>query len=147
MQIAELDRELEDLAIAARVLARLGENESASEGVLRPVAMHTQSLVDGLRRAAARRAREGRPVKEVLLEVLRDAYPIALQASEVRRRARDTYRVDVNPNTLTVSLSRFRDAGLVSITNKKWSYVPDRSEPNLARLAEGRLPDDDLQGG
>jgi hypothetical protein len=69
------------------------------------------------------------------LEILQDAYPAPMAAKDLRERAVSQYQREVNPNTLTVSLARCREEGIVALANKRWSYVPRVGEIPIARRA------------
>jgi hypothetical protein len=63
------------------------------------------------------------PVKDMLLVIVREAGPEGVSAEQIRARAQIKFGVDVNPNTLTVSLVRHRKDGKVKCDKKRWFYV------------------------
>lgn len=123
-QLAAIDREISDLHTAERVLCGLSEAPSDfSVAVPEPVGKHIGPILSKLKRRAT-----GRQIKEMALEVLRAAYPDSLKASEIRQGCLGRFGVDINSNTLTVSLARYRDQGLVDLANRAWCYIPDRDD-------------------
>ena len=75
---------------------------------------------------------EGRsmPVKIIVLAILHSAYPEGLNAKQIRGKAVAAYGTELNPNTLTVTLGRYREDGTVRNVGRTWYFVPLEERPN-----------------
>jgi hypothetical protein len=62
-------------------------------------------------------------VKDMILNILRDAAPTGLNAAQIRGKAALRYKAQINPNTLTVSLCRFAKDGKVRSEGRTWFYI------------------------
>ena len=105
VDIASVDADLRDFQATLRVLDRLSGQAKSDRGAERPTA-----------------------VKDVCFDILEEAFPAGLQAAEIKERGLARYGMDINSNTLTVSLGRLKDAGQVRIEGRTWFYVPPESE-------------------
>ncbi|MBP6012035.1 MAG: hypothetical protein KBA31_07390 [Alphaproteobacteria bacterium] len=124
--IADVDTKLSELDIAERVAASIPDIDDEVD----PPPM--QRIGDAARAILRPHVFYGggkeKPVKEMLLDVLRDAYPSALTAGDLRELALERFGKAINPNTLTVTLVRYRHDKLVTVVNKMWRYVPHPSD-------------------
>ena len=59
-----------------------------------------------------------------------------MQASDIRTIAQEKYGVDLNPNTLTVTLGRLKAKRLVRIDGRTWFYMPKDERQQSAPSAE-----------
>ena len=91
----------------------------------------------------------GKPmVKDMILSVLRDAYPHGLSAAQIKAKAYLRFKQHINPNTLTVSLGRYSkpkpgEAKLAKCDGRVWYYIrqgePEKTRsPELALINGGR---------
>jgi hypothetical protein len=69
-------------------------------------------------------------VKDMILSILKDAYPTGLTAAQIKGKAFLRYQEHINPNTLTVTLVRFGKAkpgeqALVKCEGRVWTYIRD----------------------
>jgi hypothetical protein len=119
VRIAAIDKELNELVTSERVIIGLADSEESGLSSPIPFALYSARIISKLKRRAA-----GRQICEMVLEVLRDAYPEELKAAEIRQLILARFEVEINPNTLTVSLVRHREARLVKLVKKAWSYIP-----------------------
>lgn len=87
-------------------------------------------------------------VKEMILAVLRDAYPNGMTAEQIKGKAFLRFKQHINPNTLTVSLGRYSkpkegEPRLARCEGRTWFYIRDTDTvppraPELALLNGGR---------
>lgn len=87
-------------------------------------------------------------VKDMILAVLRDAYPNGMTAEQIKGKAFLRYQQHINPNTLTVSLGRYSkpkegELRLARCEGRVWFYIRDTDTvparaPELALLNGGR---------
>lgn len=119
-RMAEIDKEIVDQDTALRVFNSLvpsaTEDPSDSQAPL-PFAPAS----NGINATPS-------TVKDLILEILRSASPQGLKAGQIRETAQESYGVDINANTLTVSLGRFKTDGKVRIRMRKWFFVPPTRE-------------------
>lgn len=124
-RLLELNRQAEDDETALRVLKGLypdgfADDTNADEeppppaGTLARI-IHEQAVKN---------------IKDKVLDVLRSSYPLGLNAAQIRAKAFLKYKEHLNPNTLTVSLVRFRKDGKVRIEGREWFYVRDLADGN-----------------
>jgi hypothetical protein len=70
-----------------------------------------------------------RGVKQARIKkILSERYPEGLNAAEINSWSRDLFGEEINPNTLTVTLGRMRNKGLVRIEGRTWFFVPQNEE-------------------
>lgn len=62
-------------------------------------------------------------VNELVLEILMRSHPEPLKAADIRREALKQYGVEINQNTLTTSLARYRSQRVVTLVHKSWLYL------------------------
>jgi hypothetical protein len=94
----------------------------------------------------APRRNDGYMVKDMVLAVLRDAFPAGLNASEIKHRAYNRFKQHINPNTLTVTLGRYSkpkdgDPVIARCVGRVWFYVPPINvvrSPELALVNGGK---------
>ncbi|MBA2587742.1 MAG: hypothetical protein H0U98_03860 [Alphaproteobacteria bacterium] len=121
---AQLNAEGEADAVAKRVYLETVKPASAVKPSPKPDAVEPapQATVEG--GAAA----EEIPVKDMILTVLRDAYPLGLTAKQIKGKAYMRFKKHINPNTLTVSLGRYSkpkdgEPRLARCDGRTWFYV------------------------
>ena len=118
-RLSEIDKEVADQDTAIRVVKSvMGQVVSAGEAIQdqadTPMPIRTNPL--------------GYRVKDVAIAVLKDAYPNSMNAADIRKAALEKYGIEINSNTLTVSLSRWKTDGRVMIVGREWSYLPKAAE-------------------
>lgn len=123
-QISEIDVELKDYETALRVALKITgftpivtvstQTPTTSESESEP----TQDVVEF-----------SGSMKDLALEILKSRYPRGFKASGIRHVARTDYDINLNPNTLTVSLGRLKASGDVRIIGRGWYYTPKKSAP------------------
>lgn len=96
-----------DTPVAKRMTPILGDVVAAQEGV---VATNHKSV-------------DHPPIKDMLLAIVKEAYPNGLKASQIRAKAYVRWGVEINQNTLTVSLARHQEHDRVKCVNRLWFYV------------------------
>ncbi|MDP6788159.1 MAG: hypothetical protein QGI13_13630 [Rhodospirillales bacterium] len=62
--------------------------------------------------------------KTVIRRIVKEAYPEGLQAAQIRGLAKEKNGIELNPNTVTVTLGRYKEKGIVRLEGKTWFYVP-----------------------
>jgi len=110
-----IERKLVELATAERVFRELGVDLGAG---------NSADAIPGSGVSADGRKERRIKVKTVVREILKAAYPDGLQAAEIRERARREQNIELNPNTLTVTLGRYKEKGMARIEGKTWFFVP-----------------------
>jgi len=95
--------------------------------------------------AAVQMASNGMRVKDMVLAVVRDAYPQGLTAKQIKGKAFLRYKHDINPNTLTVTLVRYSkgNEARVRCDGRTWYYVPQKA--NGAAVSERKRYDPDIE--
>jgi hypothetical protein len=63
--------------------------------------------------------------KQMILSILKAAHPEGLVSKQIGGKAQLKYKAMINPNTLSVSLSRHQADGRVRLEGKTWFYVKD----------------------
>lgn len=116
-----IDSELADLEAAERVVMKMAPD------VVGRVTQILPSVSQSAQSALSPKAKR----KTIIREILRGVYPRGLQAGEIRQIARDMYGTELNPNTLTVTLGRHKEKGIVRIDGRTWYYIPEEArKPN-----------------
>ena len=122
-EITAIDAELKDYDTALRVAQKLaspvndgGEAQVPSSGILALVAAQEMLQFTG-------------SIRDLTLEILKSNYPNGMTAGNIRTFAKMRYDVDLNPNTLTVSLGRLKTNGDVRIVGRIWFYTPKKDAP------------------
>lgn len=64
------------------------------------------------------------PVKDMVLAILKTS-PNPLTAKQIKGMATIRFRTAINPNTLTVTLGRYKSDGTVRLEGRAWRYVPE----------------------
>jgi hypothetical protein len=131
-RLKDIDKEISEQEVAIRVI----RNVMGTANYTAPATNHSVGTVtDSVTTSIIHRspAFEGDPpsqlpIKDVILEVLRGAYPNVMNASEIREAALADFKVNVNPNTLTVALGRWKAKKRVVIEGRDWSYMPSALE-------------------
>ncbi len=137
-RIAELSREGEDDAIAARVYQDAMTSQTATAVAIasdpatpKPDAVEASPYkVVMMPRASV----EAPKVKDMILAVLRDAYPNGLTAANIKGKVYLRFKEQINSNTTTVTLGRFSKDGIVKNDSRVWFYVPAAPAPNIPQL-------------
>jgi hypothetical protein len=137
-RIAQLNTEAEKDSIALQVLKEMYPDgwKAAQERSPKP----DGALPSPIAKAATML------FKDVILAILRDAAPGGLTANQIKAKAMLKYKVEINPNTLTVTLGRFSrppdgSAPKAKYDGDVWRYLPTAS---LTNLKPAELP---LNGG
>jgi len=68
-------------------------------------------------------------VKDIVLSILKEAYPVGLTAAQIKGKAFLKFKTHINPNTLTVTLGRYSrpkdgEPRLARCDGRIWFYVP-----------------------
>lgn len=73
-------------------------------------------------------------VKDMVLAVIREAYPNGLTAKQIRGKAYLRFRQNINPNTLTVSLGRYSKGPepRARCEGRTWYYIPAKPNGGIA---------------
>lgn len=144
-RIAQLNAEADADAVAKRVYL-----EMKSAGLLadqQPAGDAKQAAMpDAVEPAPATevQAAEGTDlmVKDMILLVLKEAYPNGMTAAQIKGKAWLRFRKYINPNTLTVSLGRFSkpkdgEPRQARCDGRTWYYMREREllPPKSAQLA------------
>ena len=66
-------------------------------------------------------------IKHVVLNIVRDANPQGVTSQQIGARAAVKYRMQINKNTLGVSLGRHSRAGRIKCVSKRWYYIPEHA--------------------
>jgi len=125
-RVQEIDKELLDQETAIRVIRELLPPEPDVQPAPLPAGLVAAA------KAPAAGVQKPPLVKDMVLAILKDAYPRGLTAAEIRQGAIERFGATVNPNTLTVSLGRFKAENLVSIEGRQWRYTPTEAEKTEA---------------
>lgn len=123
-QISEIDVELKDYETALRVALKIttfAATVSVSTQTPTPSAPESEPAQDIVEFSGSK--------KDLTLEILKSRYPRGLQARSIRSVARKEYGIDLNPNTLTVSLGRLKTSGHVRIVARIWYFTPKKNAP------------------
>ncbi|MFG1422888.1 hypothetical protein [Roseixanthobacter liquoris] len=112
--IKEMQRELEELRVAERVIGRLGSEDDDDTP---PV----------------QRAPRARTVGDLILEVL-GAYG-ALESRDIFEKVREIQ--DTTFNTVSTTLSRLKDQGLVALEGRLWSQNLGKEATDLLLESPG----------
>lgn len=122
-EITAIDAELKDYDTALRVAKKLaspagesGEAQVPPTSVLGVATVQDVLTFDG-------------SMKDLITEILKVAYPRGMDAANIRHVARKKYAINLNPNTLTVSLGRLKASGDVRIVGRVWYYTPKKDAP------------------
>jgi hypothetical protein len=68
-------------------------------------------------------------IKDIVLSIVRqEAGKYGMTASTIRARVKLRHGIDVNPNTLTVSLVRHRKAGQLECRGRRWFYAAAKDQ-------------------
>ena len=110
-----IDHKLSELEIAERVIRELGADVVQSEGET-----PTFGNVERTESIQARRIKR----KTVIRDVLKAAWPEGLQSAEIRDCAKERYGIELNPNTVTVTLGRYKHKGMARIDGRTWFHIP-----------------------
>ena len=116
-EITNLDAELKELDTALRVAKKLEITGNTAVGIT-PSAKMTFAVNEPPNMVYSGTN------KDLIRKILHDEFPNGLQASDIRHKATTTYGRDINPNTLTVTLSRIKAAGEARIDRRTWFYTP-----------------------
>ena len=135
-RLHQLNQEAEEDAVAAKVLLKLYPEHVPAPA---PQLPEKPSILDRLRAArtlaastpspasvaATQDSGAGLKLKDMILNVLREAYPNGLKAQQIRGKVQIKYRTDLNPNTLTVTLVRYSkgDDPRARCEGRTWYYV------------------------
>ncbi len=122
-EIAAIDAELKDYDTALRVAEKLASPVAVVDETQVPT-----SSVLGLAGAQETLEFTG-SIRDLTLEILKSNYPNGMAAGDIRTYAREQYDVDLNPNTLTVSLGRLKAKGHVRIVGRVWYHTPKKNAP------------------
>ena len=114
-QIGDIDIEIKDYDTALRVARKLAlpSDKAQVPSSSTPDDLLTQNVVKFIG-----------SIKTLTYKILKYEYPKGMQASDIRTIAQEKYDVDLNPNTLTVTLGRLKGDGFVRIDGRVWFYVP-----------------------
>lgn len=122
-EIAAIDAELKDYDTALRVAKKLAS--PASEGGKAQVPSSGDLALAGAQDILQFTG----SIRDLTLEILKTNYPSGMTAGDIRIYAKMRYDVDLNPNTLTVSLGRLKANGHVRIDGRVWYHTPKKSAP------------------
>lgn len=141
-RLGEIVREAEEDAVALKVLREMYPDGYPSEptpvdaavelrgvsatGEARPVMALGASVIAIKQEPPIR-------VKDMILNILRDAAPTGLNAGQIKGKAMLRYKAQINSNTLTVSLCRYAKDGIVRSEGRTWFYI----RPNGAVAPNG----------
>lgn len=131
-EIGALDAELKECEIALRVAKKLGI--ASADLTLRA---HTPQVGMVMGGATQNVPKFKGQINKLALDILKQAYPRGMTASDIRQVAADDHAAEIKPTTLTVALGRYKNVDEVKIVGRNWFYVP----PN-----ERRTPVDDIFG-
>ena len=122
-EIATIDAELKDYDAALRVANKLASSAGQGSEVQVPSSgvLDLTEAQDTLRFTGS--------IRDLTLKILETNYPNGMAAGDIRRYAKERYDVDLNPNTLTVSLGRLKNNGHVGIDGRVWVYIRKESAP------------------
>ena len=67
-------------------------------------------------------------VRKYIEDALRAKYPLGASVGDIREYIQHRWRTDVNPNTVSVTLSRLKSDGIARLEGQDWHHVPDRPE-------------------
>lgn len=121
--IKEMERELQELRIAERVLGRMGSEDDEDD-------------------ASQPKAAKPKTVSELIAEVL-TVYG-ALESREILDRVLE--RQETTFNTVSTTLSRMKDQGLVALDGKNWRLafdggLNDKAEPSANQTGSNPQPE------
>ena len=114
-KIGLLDGELSDLEAAERVFRNIQSGDVAKKGSNRRA---PKASVAGSKRKRGQRF-EG-SIKELALQILSDLYPRGLRSAAICKLATTHYGREINKNSLTVTLGRLKEEGLVRLEGQTW---------------------------
>lgn len=114
-QITDIDIELKDYDTALRVARKLALSSDEAQVPSSSIShdLLTQTVVKFIG-----------SMKSLTYKILKSEYPKGMQASDIRTIAQENHGVDLNPNTLTVTLGRLKSDGRVRIDGRVWFYIP-----------------------
>lgn len=112
LAIETAQKELEELRVAERVLSRLGSMDSEGAQDVGPDRTSTTT---------------GRTVADMAVTVIEECGP--LDTPSVLEAIRIRFNSELQPATLSSTLSRTKSAGRLSLINGKWSLPQEKTEP------------------
>lgn len=128
-RLAVLNQEADEDAIALKVLRKLYPEQPKTPGNVILAHEFDRQRLSELPLAGERPSGSLPrliPAKQLVLAVLREAYPEGLTAGQIGGRALVKHKRSINPNTLSVSLARHKEDGAIRLEGKTWFYVKDR---------------------
>jgi hypothetical protein len=126
-QLAQVTRRLSAVKSA---IGNLKAQQSAG-APLSPISVQAKQVL-----AKISRPPKAPLVNELILDILKDSHPEPLRASDIRREALKQYGVEINQNTLTASLARYRSKRAVVLVHKAWLHLPPQRESGWERQNE-----------
>ncbi len=125
---AEIDRRHSHLVLIEDALAALGQHAALPDPHPQPVTPDDGTLAAlvtgylGRRQAALPDEGDNLTKVETILQMLKSAYPSGLAVADIHAVA-ELGGIDLRKATISVSLNRLKEAGMVRLAGGRWHYL------------------------